>query len=257
LQTNERILEVKRLLALTALIAMSLTVSAAPAMAGNQYGSVNLQWNVSVTLTALIHTNYTAAFANGGATATLLSNPASTCGPGTGQSDFKLDYGALTPQQASAAGCTYTNAVAASVITNDTSGFKVFQYLDAAPTAGVTFCAYPNTGAAFPMTAVAALAVSSRSGVGPSTACAAPGQLVTQGTGGTLVNAGGGGGQVGAVGAETYTGPTGGAGTAIISNAAAAGSAVLAGEDMQIDLGANQSSSATSNVVMTVEFVPN
>ena len=248
----------KRLLALAALIAMSLTVSAAPAMAGNQYGSVNLQWNVTVTLNALIHTNYTGAFANGGASATLLSNPAGTCGAGTGQVDFSLDYGALTPQSGVAVGCTYTNAMAASVITNDSSGFKVYQYLDAAPTAGITFCGYPNTGGTFPMTAVTgAVALSARSGIGPSAACAAPGQALTQGTGGTLVNAGGGGGQVGSGTAETYTGPTGGTGAAIISNAVAAGTAVLAGEDMQIDLAANQSSSATSKVVMTVEFVPN
>ncbi|MEO6913141.1 MAG: hypothetical protein ABI182_03850 [Candidatus Baltobacteraceae bacterium] len=248
----------KRALALAAMLASAAAMST-PALAAGvpQYGSVKLQWNVAVTMNALIHTNYTAAFANGGASATLLGNPgAGQCGVGTGQADFNLDYGTMTPLSAAEAACTYKNAVAASVQTNDNSGFKVNEYLDAAPPGGSTICAYPNGGAAFPLTA-GALGTSARSGVGPavfSGACDVGGAIVTQGTGGALVNAGAGGSQVAGAG-EQYTAPTGGAFT-WISNVAAAGVPVFGGEDLQLNLPANAGSGAAS-VVMTVQFIPN
>ncbi len=239
----------------------SAAAMSTPALAAGtpQYGSVKLQWNVAVTMNALIHTNYTAAFANGGASATLLGNPgAGQCGPGTGQSDFNLDYGSMTPLSAAESACTYKNGLAASVQTNDNSGFKVNEYLDAAAPGGSTICAFPNGGAAFPLTAGAALSTSARSGVGPAVytgaACDAGGAVVTQGSGGTLVNAGAGGSQVGGAG-EQYTGPTGGTFT-WISNVAAAGTAVFGGEDLQLNLPANAGSGAQS-VVMTVQFIPN
>lgn len=254
----------KRVLAIAAVISAAALLEAPAAFAAGtpQYGSVQLQWNVATLMTAHIATNYGASFANG-ATTTLLSNPASTCAASNAATGYQINFGQVTPSSTVAVGCTATNALATSVITNDSAGYKVYEYLDAAAASGINFCAFPNNGASFPLSADTTTfgnVASSRTGTGPaaySGSCAAGGQAITQGTGGSLQNAGAGGGDVGGTG-EYYKAPTGGTGTPIVSTTAADATAGYTGQDLQINLAANQASTATAqDLVMTVQFVPN
>jgi hypothetical protein len=244
----------------------SAAAMSSPAMAAatiSQYGSVKLQWNVAPVLTAAVHTSYTAGFAFATPTGNL-SNPAGTCAaaPGGANADLTLDYGTIQPSLGATVACTYLNAVGVSVQTNDNVGFKVYEYLDAAPSAGINVCAFPNTGAAFPMTPGASITQSTRSGVGPAVyggACAAGGSAVTYPGSGALTNTGAAPAQPGAPGAYTgeyLTGLATGTGLQIIGQAAAAGTAVLAGEDLQLNVGST-ATSGNANAVMTLMFVSN
>jgi hypothetical protein len=233
-----------------------------PALAAGtpQYGSVQLQWNVATLMTAHIATNYGASFANGAST-TLLSNPASTCAATNAAAGYQINFGAVTPSSSAEVACTATNALATSVVTNDSAGYKVNEYLNAAAPAGITFCAYPNNGASFPLTSdttTFASVASARTGVGPAvwsgSACGSGGAQVTQGTGGTL-GAGTGGSDVGGTG-QFYTAPTGGT-LNVVSTTAADATAGYTGQDLQINLAPNQASSTTTDLVMTVQFIPN
>ena len=238
-----------------------------PAMAAatiSQYGSVKLQWNVAPVLTAAVHTDYTAAFANSGAYPTLLGQPAAAnCQGGGVSTDLTVDFGTITPVLGGTAACTYPNAVGASVQTNDNNGFSVYEYLDAAPAAGINICAFPNTGAAFPMTPGAAISTTTRTqATTPAVyagACAAGGSAITNPGAGVLTNAGAAPAQPAAPGTYTgeyLTGVATGTGLKMMSQATAAGSAVLAGEDLQINVGA-AATSGNANVVMTLMFVSN
>ncbi len=227
-----------------------------------QYGSVKLQWNVSVAMTAVIHTSYTAAFAYAAPTGNL-ANPAGTCAAagGGGNADLTLDYGTITPSLSATVACNYLNAVGASVTDNDSSGVKVYQAFDAALPAGINVCAFPNTGAAFPMTPAASITQSTRTGTGPavySGSCAAGGALVPTASGGAITGTAGTSSAVGGTG-ETYqnsTSPYSIGGQNWISTTAANTTAVLAGEDLQLNVGST-ASSGNASAIMTVQFIPN
>jgi hypothetical protein len=252
---------VKRVLATAVLLAGTVMFEGPALAAGTpQYGSVQLQWNVATLMTAHIATNYGASFSNG-ATTTLLSNPASTCAASNAAAGYQINFGAVTPSSTAEVACTATNALATSVITNDTAGYKVNEYLNAAPAAGIVFCTYPNGAASFPVTADTATfsnVASARTGTGPTawsgTACGTGGLQITAGTG--TLGGGTGGSDVGGTG-QFLTAPT--AGTVnVVSTTAADAAAGYTGQDLQINLAANQaSSSSPQDAVMTVQFIPN
>lgn len=235
--------------------------SPALAVGTPQYGSVKLQWNVAVALTATIHTSYTSAFAYATPTGNL-ANPSGTCAaaPAGANADLTLDYGSITPSLSATVACTYLNAVGASLTDNDSAGVKVYQAFDAALPTGINVCAFPNAGASFPMTPTAAITQSTRTGTGPAVyggACAAGGSLVPTAAGGAITGTAGTSTQVGGTG-ETYqnaTTPFSIGGTNIISTAGANTTAVLAGEDLQLNVGTTAASGAAS-AIMTVQFIP-
>jgi len=169
-----------------------------------------------------------------------------------------MDFGNITPNLAATVACTYLNAVGVSVQTNDNNGFQVYEYLDAALPAGTNLCAFPNTGAAFPMTPGAAITQSARVGVGPAVyaagACAAGGAEIKTAAGGTIHNAGVAPVQPALTPAGEYVSNAAQSGTEIIGQASAAGSAVLAGEDLQLNVGSAAVSGAQSSFV-TLQFV--
>jgi hypothetical protein len=224
------------------------------------YGSVKLQWNVQPTMNATVHTSYTSAFAYA-APAGNLSNPAGTCAAAGGASnaDLTLDFGNITPSLSATVACTYLNAVGVSVQTNDNNGFQVYEYLDAALPTGTNLCAFPNTGSSFPMTPASSITQSARTGVGPavySGACATGGANLAVASGGVLTNAGAAPAQPGKAGVYTgeYSAAAAQSGTEIIGQATAAGTAVLAGEDLQLNVGPTATSGAQTSVV-TLQFV--
>lgn len=226
-----------------------------------QYGSVKLMWNVSTALTAVIHSSYTAAFAYA-APAGNLPNPAGTCqaAPGGSNADLTLDFGPIVPSLTATVACTYLNAVGASVTDNDSAGVKVYEAIDAALPTGTNLCAFPNTGAAFPMTPAASITQSTRTGVGPavySAGCAAGGSAVPVAAGGAITGTAGTSSVVGGTG-ETYqnaTTPYSIGGLNWISTASSNVTAVLAGEDLQLNVGSTATSGAQS-AIMTIQFIP-
>jgi len=255
---------VKRALALAAMLASAAAMSG-PALAApsvSLYGSVKLAWNVQPAMNATIHTSYTAGFAFGATT--LLSNPAGTCpAAGATNADLTMDYGNIQPSLGATVACNYNNAVGVSVQTNDNLGFQVNEYLDAALPVGTNLCAFPNGSAAFPVVPAAAITQSARAGVGPAVyaagACAASGAEVKVIAGGTLHNGGGGPGQPAAapVAAEYESAAANpAAGVDMMGQAVAAGTAVLAGEDLQLNVGPTAVSGAQSAIV-TLQFVAN
>lgn len=253
----------KRALTLAVMLASTaaMTGQASAAAAVSLYGSVKLQWNVASVMKATVHTNYTAAFANGGASSTDLPSAAGVCPAtgGAGNADLTIDFGTIQPAFGSTVACTYTNAVGVSVQSNDNLGFTVYEYLDAALPVGTNLCAFPNGGATLPVTAAAAISTSGRSGAGPATfggSCAAGGANLTNA--GAVQNAGSGpvsNANISlAPAAGEYASAAAATGQAFVDYSAAAGTAVLGGEDLQLNIGPT-ATTGSPNVIMTLQFV--
>jgi hypothetical protein len=257
---------VKRALALTAVLASVAAMGSQALAAGtvNQYGSVKLQWNVSVAMNAVVHTNYTSAFANGGATATVdYPAGAGSCGGAspvsvTGQTDLNLVYGTITPAFAATTACNYENAVGVSVQTNDSNGFAVYEYLDTALPAGTNLCAFPNNAAkTFPVTAAAAITTSqwTTAPTAYSGACATGGANLTNA--GAIQNAGAAPTQPSAAYTGEYASAAAATGTQFLNYTTSAGAAVLGGEDLQLNIASSAVSGNNISDVMTLQFVAN
>lgn len=249
---------------MVAMLASAAAMSSPALAVGTpQYGSVKLQWNVAVALTATIHTDYTsaAALANSGAAPTYGENGTGGACSNTSASttDLIVDFGTITPSLTNTVACNYQNALGVAFSDNDSTGVKGYEYLDANLPTGMNLCAFGNTGA-LPITTPTATATGSTH-TGASIpvaysggACAAGGVEVKNGAG-TVNNAGAG--PVGTLAAA----PTGEymSGSTLgnwISTAGASASTVDATEDLQLNVGSSASSGA-ANVIMTVELIPN
>ncbi len=120
------------------------TALGAPAGAATLGGSAHLVWTVgSVTSVSLI-TDYSAATVQGTTLPTEQASGAGTCAAATGsESANTLTFGMITPPTTAYQGCSYPNAIALGVQSNDSNGYKIYEYANAVPT-GTTFCAFPN-----------------------------------------------------------------------------------------------------------------
>lgn len=225
-------------------------VTCAPVSAATQSGSVQMKWNVAATATMALVTNYTAgiAAAQGTGANSLQPSGAGVCASQTAETAFTMTFGALTPLATAQVGCNYQRAVAATVTTNDSLGYKVTEFLDQAPTAGITFCQYPNNAGAATTTAPASSQTTAP--VAYTSACSTGGTALVAGT----AASGTGGGNPGTVGIRTATTPatpyTWASTTATASN-------LVYGEDIQINLGANQASSTADTSYIIVSLIPN
>jgi hypothetical protein len=237
----ERIRNVKR--AALALVALGLTTfSVAPAFAASPQGAVQMKWNVAATAQLTLATNYVVATGLQSLGANnLQGSPAATCTSAVAETALTMTFGALTASSTLATACNYQRAVLANVVTNDSLGYKLNEWLDQAPTAGITFGAYTNGFA------VAPAAPASVNAVAP-----APG-------GGSILPAGSapsgaGPGQPGTAGIRTATAP----GLPYVwASTAAATAGTNWGEDIQINLSANQASSAADTSYIIIQLVPN
>jgi hypothetical protein len=227
-----------------------------------QYGSVKLNWTVNTTATLALVTNYpTAATFTQQTTAPVLgANPAGSCG-GSGapasETAFNVSFGALNPSLTVPVSCLYENAVAVSVTTNDAAGFTVKEYLDSAPPTGVGLCAFTNG-------AGGTLATTTRTAAFPNAATYAGNNLSACAAGGTQVPVGTGGSSTGGTtpgnpntaGLEYYQSATNG--FTLVNSAAAATTAYLQGEDLQLNLAPGTASTTSAqSVYMTVVLTPN
>jgi|SRR5579872_301252 len=270
----------KRAFAAT-MLALSVAATSTAAFAAAptpHYGSVKMTWNVAVSASMQLATQFgNAAFTQGTAAPNLLPSAANVCGTGvtgapTSESTLNLSFGTINPSLTTPVACMYTNAIEAAVQTNDAGGFTIYEYLDAAPAAGTGFCAYPDQPATFGNAPGAAAAASSaRSGnpaagtftAGALTACGGVGGAVIPTGTGTLTNGGGGPGNadggpgagIATSGYEYMTEP-GTVGVKWVSQSTAAASTVYAAEDIQLNLDKGAASTAGSAAVMTIVLVP-
>jgi hypothetical protein len=223
----------------------------APASAASQSGAVQMKWSVAATASMTLVTNYTAgvAAAQGVGANSLQPSAAGVCANQASETAFTMTFGAITPAVAAGVGCNYQRAVAATVTTNDSLGYVITEFLDQAPTAGITFCAFKNN-----VGVATANAPASVNGAAPAAftagACAAGGTALVAGS----AASGAGGGNPGTAGIRTATAP--GAPFTWASTAVVAANLVY-GEDIQINAAANQASIAADTSYIIITLTPN
>lgn len=238
--------------AVSTLAALGLAALAvAPAAAATQSGAVKMTWNVSVAATLNLTTNYAASTGAQGLGANSLQGaPAATCASGTSETAFNLTYGSLTPSVTTATACNYQRAIAAQVTTNSTS-WSVTQFLSAAAPAGIGFCAFSNGAAS-------ASAPASSQTTAPAAGTYTTGSLSGCATGGVVIPAGSAAtgtapGNPGTTGIVTATAP---GSPAAFCSSTTAGTA-FCGEDLQINLAANQPVAAAQSSFLIVQLIAN
>jgi hypothetical protein len=222
----------------------------APASAASQSGAVQMKWSVAATASMTLVTNYTAgvAAAQGVGANSLQPSAAGVCANQAAETAFTMTFGSITPAVAAAVGCNYQRAVAATVTTNDSLGYVITEFLDQAPTAGITFCAFKNNvGVA---TANAPASVNAAAPAAFAGTCAGTGTALVAGSAASGV----GGGNPGTAGIRTATAP--GAPFTWASTAAVAANLVY-GEDIQINAAANQASIAADTSYIIITLTPN
>lgn len=234
------------------LAALGLTALAvAPAAAATTSGAVKMTWNVSVAATLNLTTNYAVTTGVQGLGANSLQGaPAATCTSGTSETAFNLTYGSLTPSVTTATACNYQKAIAAAVSTNSTN-WSVTQFLSAAAPAGIGFCAFSNgaASASAPASSQASAPAVGTYTTGSLTGCATGGVVIPTGTAATGTNPG----NPGTAGLVTATAP----GTpAAFCSSTTAGS-FICGEDVQINLAANQPVAAAQSSFLIVQLIAN
>jgi hypothetical protein len=234
-----------------ALVALGLTTfTVAPAFAASPQGAVQMKWNVAATASLTLATNYTtAAGAQSLGANTLQGSPtAGVCTSASSETALTMTFGALNASPTVETACNYQRAVLANVITNDSSGYKINEWLDQAPTTGIQFCAFPN-GSTAAGAGPASVNTSAPAAISGST-CAGSGALLPAGSAAT----GTGPGQPGTAGIRSSTAP----GTPYNWVSATTSTAGLNyGQDIQINLSANQASSTTDTSYIIIQLVPN
>lgn len=228
------------------------TFTVAPAFAASPQGAVQMKWNVAATASLTLATNYVAAtgLQSLGANS-LQGSPAATCTSAASETALTMTYGQLTGSSTVETACNYQRAVEAQVVTNDSLGYKLTEFLEAAPTAGIQFCIFTNGNTANLTSGPASSNATAPAPINAGT-CAGSGVLAVPGTGGSV---GSGAGQAGTAGIATATSPGASAFTWASTAAATAGTSW--GEDLQINLAANQASSVADTQYMIVLLVPN
>ncbi|MEA2785970.1 MAG: hypothetical protein QOF71_2074 [Candidatus Eremiobacteraeota bacterium] len=258
----------KRLLAAT-ILAAGLIASAPCARASTTTtGGAQLQWKASASLTLAIVTQYSGAFAQGNAVPTLLPSIAGVCAGGPAEANFTLSFGSLNYKPGTSTACLYKNALAVSVQSNDASGFVVNEYMDAAPSVGVGFCAFPNGAASFPIApAIGPVPASTQSGNPAAgtyagnvlSSCAGSGRVIPTGSGGAS-SGGSVPGNPGTPGLEFYS-PSATALTIMsMAGPTLSGGAIVsmyAAEDIQVNLGPGANSLNSGVSYLTIQLVPN
>jgi len=235
--------------AATALVALGLTaVTIAPSFAANQQGAVEAKWNVAATASMTLATNYVATTGLQSLLANSLQpNPAGTCASATSETALTMTFGQLTPSATAEVACNYQRAILASVVTNDSLGYKIIEYEEAAPTAGITFCAFPNGFAATGAGPASSQATAPAPYTG--TACATGGTALIAGSSGAI----NGGAQQPGANPATANAP-GSPFDWVSASTATAGTDY--GQDLQINLAANQASSASDQTYIIIELMP-
>ncbi|MGD1066569.1 MAG: hypothetical protein ABR975_07110 [Vulcanimicrobiaceae bacterium] len=161
--------------ALAALVMLGIaTVTAAPSMAATTvYGSAQIKYTINATAQVAIATNYTstAPYGQSAGAATILASTAGNCAAGVAETGATLTFGAITPGSSATTytSCLYKNALLVGVNSNDSTGFKVWEYTDTVAS-GTVICAYANNTATMAASPVASPATA----IAGNGTCAAP-----------------------------------------------------------------------------------
>jgi hypothetical protein len=123
------------------------TAVSTPGMAATTvYGSAQLKYTVNATAAVSIAVNYdpTTGSIKNATAGSILPSAAGMCSAAVAEGvNATLTFGGITPPGgAGYTGCYYQNAISVGVQSNDTSGVKIFEYLDVAP-AGTAVCVFP------------------------------------------------------------------------------------------------------------------
>jgi len=242
----------------------------APAFATNPTAAVKVTYTVTPTTQLSIVTDYSSSFTQGSTAPSLLPSATGVCsGSGSEQAD-NLSFGSLSllgSTSATYVGCDYQNAIAAEVVTNDSSGYMLKEFVvpaSGSSLTGVAFCAYPNFSgesgtdpgqATTPTTSSLSGNPAAYTGT-PASGCGATaaggflgvGSGLTNSTPGQSTPVGGGSG----TGSLATATPPGSNYFVFGSSGSAATSGVFFGEDLQINL---QPSTVTAGSAAQAAFV--
>ena len=238
----------------------------APAGASTTYeGAVKFGWTITSSFTAHLASDFKANNATLATGTGVIQQSAGTGTCTTSATDaynsYTLTFGAISPGAATM-GCNYQNAIAMSILTNDTNGYKVYETLDTTtlPTSyGV--CIFPDSATPSVNTPSSGNATAPAAGTfGASlTACAGTGQVLAVAPG-AVVNPGVGGDvaltTAPPTGAYTLTTPTA---TTIFGAAAiipaSTTTTYFLGEDVQLNIPSSAASGTFTQAVI-VYFLP-
>lgn len=231
--------------------------AAAPSMAATNQGSVQLKYTVNAVASVSIATNYSAAGAQQLTAPTILPSAAGQCTAPASETGATLTFAGITPPAAGYTGCYYKNAVSVGVLSNDTLGVKIYEYLDVL-NPGEQVCAFPTDAA--PVAANPTASSASGNPAAYAAACAAGGTALAA-LGAT--NSGGAGfGGPGAPGGTVvnanplYTTWTAG-GFTLYSGTANSGTIwKYMGQDVQLNVNGTAPSTAQTNVI-SFAIIPN
>jgi hypothetical protein len=263
---------VKRAVAALVMLGIA-TATAAPSMAATTvYGSAQLKYTVNATASVSIAVNYdpTTGSIKNATAGSILPSAAGNCTAAVAEGvNATLTFGGITPPGGAAyTGCYYQNAVSVGVLSNDTNGVKVLEYLDSVPT-GTAVCVFPlgtvNTLSALPAASGASGNPAAYTGAACPTVNSIAGQALTAPNGSTIT----GGPNFGAAGAPagvttnvnattSYVAWTAG-GVQLFNGAAAAGLSgttyKYVGQDVQMNVNGTAASGANTSII-TVAVIP-
>jgi hypothetical protein len=146
----KRTMNGKRLLILAAFAAFaSFAMPAAFASTVSNQTNITIKWNTQAVGSLVIHTNYNASGAFGGAAAAVLTGTnGGTTGTCTaapaGQTDLTVDFTNVTADGVKFTNCQYKNGFNAAIITSDPNGYQLGYAATAALPAGYGLCAIHN-----------------------------------------------------------------------------------------------------------------
>lgn len=237
------------------------------AAATTVYGSTQLKYTVNATAEVSIAVNYdpvTGSIKNAVA-GTILPSVAGNCSAAVAEGvNATLTFGGITPPGAGYTGCYYKNAISIGVLSNDASGVKIIQYLDASP-AGTAVCIFPlgaaNTLNALPTASGAAGNPAAYTGAACPTVNAVNGSLLSALGAATAGTGFGAAGVPAGVTTNVTANPTAtvytAGGTTVYTGTTGLSGATFKylGEDVQMNVNGTAASGAATSVI-TVAVIP-
>jgi len=257
----------KRAAAALVLLGMSASSVVPVAAATTVYGSTQLKYTVNATAEVSIAVNYdpvTGSIKNAVA-GTILPSVAGNCSAAVAEGvNATLTFGGITPPGAGYTGCYYKNAISIGVLSNDASGVKIIQYLDASP-AGTAVCIFPlgaaNTLNALPTASGAAGNPAAYTGAACPTVNAVNGSLLSALGAATAGTGFGAAGVPAGVTTNVTANPTAtvytAGGTTVYTGTTGLSGATFKylGEDVQMNVNGTAASGAATSVI-TVAVIP-
>jgi hypothetical protein len=251
--------------AVAALVMLGIgTVMATPSQAATTvYGSAQLKYTVNATASVSIATNYNTTTGAQQLTApSILASAAGSCTAPAAETAATLTFAGITPPGTAGTytGCLYQNALSIGILSNDSTGVNVFEYIDT-PQTGEAVCMVP-TDASLKAAPSASAATGTVAPYYTGTTCGAGVAKLLPGLGaataGTGFGAAGNPGGTAVTATPTATTYTSG-GIQLCGGATCTGNSGTTwkymGQDIQLNVGTTAVSGSAANVI-TVAVIP-